>query len=64
MIDTSACWVDRRRALEAHRTQRAVLDALYLAQPNCEKMLSVDILCQAFGPPLSQRPETDVFVGL
>ncbi len=61
LIDTADCWRERRQALEAHRTQRAVLDTLYLQQPNCEQMLSVDVLRQAFGPPLSRRPAADIF---
>jgi LmbE family N-acetylglucosaminyl deacetylase len=64
LIDTSACWKERRQALEAHETQRVVLDRLYLRQPNCEEMLSVDILRQALGPPLAGRPADDVFHGL
>ena len=64
LIDTSAVWRERREALEAHKTQRVVLDKLYLQQPNCEEMLSIDILRQAFGPPLAGRPATDVFDGI
>ena len=64
LIDTSACWRERRQALEAHKTQRVVLDKLYLQQPNCEEMLSIDILRQAFGPALANRPVSDVFLGL
>jgi LmbE family N-acetylglucosaminyl deacetylase len=64
LIDTSARWRERRQALEAHRTQRATLDKLYLQQPNCEQMLSFDVLRQAFGPPIPHRPADDVFAGL
>jgi LmbE family N-acetylglucosaminyl deacetylase len=64
LIDTAPWWRERRQALEAHRTQRVTLDKLYLQQPNCEQMLSFDILRQAFGPPLARRPADDVFEGL
>jgi len=64
LIDTSGWWRERRQALEAHRTQRVTLDKLYLQQPNCEQMLSFDILRQAFGPALDRRPADDVFAGL
>ena len=64
LIDTSAWWTERRQALEAHRTQRVTLDKLYLQQPNCEQMLSFDVLRQAFGPPLANRPASDIFAGL
>ena len=64
LIDTSARWQERAEALRAHRTQRATLEKLYLNQPNCEQMLSIDILRQAWGPPLSRRPEHDIFAGI
>jgi LmbE family N-acetylglucosaminyl deacetylase len=64
LVDTSACWRERRQALEAHKTQHVVLNKLYLQQPNCEEMLSIDILRQAFGPALTRRPLNDVFDGL
>lgn len=64
LIDTSRWWRQRAEALSAHRTQRATLDKLYLKQPNCEQMLSFDVLRQAFGPPIGQRPATDVFDGI
>lgn len=64
LVDTAAWWEDRRRALEAHASQRAVLEKLYLGRPDCERMLSIDILRQAHGPPLRNRPTADVFDGL
>ena len=64
LIDTAPWWRDRRQALEAHRTQRVTIDKLYLTQPNCEEMLSFDVLRQGFGPPLLHQPEADVFTGL
>jgi LmbE family N-acetylglucosaminyl deacetylase len=64
LVDTSAWWQDRKRALEAHRTQRVMLDKLYLQQPNCEQMLSFDVLRQGFGPPLAHPPADDIFAGL
>jgi len=64
LIDTAPWWHERRQALEAHRTQRVTLDKLYLQQPNCEQMLSFDVLRQAFGPPIPHRPADSVFAGL
>ena len=64
LIETSAWWRERADALRAHRTQRATLEKLYLNQPNCEQMLSFDILRQAWGPPLTRRPADDVFAGM
>lgn len=64
LIDTSAWWRERAWALTAHRTQRVTLEKLYLNHPRCEQMLSFDILRQASGPPLAQRPAGDVFEGI
>lgn len=64
LIDTSRWWRERAAALSAHRTQRATLDKLYLKQPNCEQLLSFDVLRQAFGPPIVTRPAADIFDGL
>jgi LmbE family N-acetylglucosaminyl deacetylase len=64
LIDTSAWWRERAQALAAHRTQRVTLEKLYLNHPRCEQMLSFDVLRQAWGPPLRQRPCSDVFAGI
>lgn len=64
LIDTAPWWEDRRDALSAHRTQRATLDRLYLKSPDCRRMLSFDVLRQAWGPRLERRPASDVFAGL
>jgi LmbE family N-acetylglucosaminyl deacetylase len=64
MIDTTRWWRERAAALSAHRTQRATLEKLYLKHPRCEQMLSFDVLRQAWGPPLTSRPATDIFAGL
>lgn len=64
LIDTADWWKDRAAALRAHRTQRVTLEKLYLDHPNCRQMLSVDVLRQAWGPPLSARPTADVFEGI
>ena len=64
LIDTSRCWQQRARALAAHRTQRAILEKLYLKRPDVEQLLSIDVLRQAWGPALGDRPERDVFAGM
>jgi LmbE family N-acetylglucosaminyl deacetylase len=63
-VDTAGWWEDRAAALRSHRTQRAVLDKLYLNSPNCRRMLSFDVLRQAWGPPLRNRPAADIFEGI
>jgi LmbE family N-acetylglucosaminyl deacetylase len=64
LIDTAAWWHERAAALRAHRTQHVTLEKLYLNQPNCEQMLSFDVLRQAWGPRLANRPAVDVFAGM
>lgn len=64
LIDTSKWWEPRAAALRAHRTQRATLERLYLNHPNCQQMLSFDVLRQAWGPALRSRPSTDILDGL
>jgi len=61
LIDTTAWWRARADALRFFCKERATLEKLYLNQPNCEQMLSVDILRQAWGPPLARRPIDDIF---
>jgi LmbE family N-acetylglucosaminyl deacetylase len=64
LIDTSTWWRQRAQALAAHRTQRATLDKLYLKRPDVERLLGFDVLRQAWGPPLRERPTADLFAGL
>jgi hypothetical protein len=64
LVDTAAWWRERAEALRAHRTQRVTLEKLYLNHPECERMLSFDVLRQAYGPPLAARPATNIWEGL
>jgi LmbE family N-acetylglucosaminyl deacetylase len=64
LVDTAKWWRERKRALEAHKTQHVVLDKLYLKHPEVETFLSFDVLRQGWGPPIGARPANDVFVGI
>jgi LmbE family N-acetylglucosaminyl deacetylase len=64
LVDTAHWWRDRAKALAAHKTQHAMLDKLYLKNPEGEYFLSFDVLRQGWGPPLQNRPESDVFAGI
>jgi N-acetylglucosamine malate deacetylase 2 len=64
LVDTAKWWKERKQALEAHRTQRAIIDKLYFANQDVERILSIDVLRQAGGPALCRRPEGDVFIDL
>ena len=58
-------WRDRRvAALRAHRSQHLSIDRLFFSQPDPERILGVEVWRQAWGPPLSRRPSTDLMEGL
>jgi LmbE family N-acetylglucosaminyl deacetylase len=64
LIDTARWWRQRAQALGAHRTQHVTLDKLYLKRPDAERLLSFDVLRQAWGPALHNRPADDLFAGI
>lgn len=51
-------------ALRAHRTQHKSVNRHFFDCPDVEQRLSYEALRQAWGPPLANRPETDLFAGL
>jgi LmbE family N-acetylglucosaminyl deacetylase len=62
-IDVAA-WKDRKAAaLRAHRTQHLSIDRYFFSQPDIDRILSVEVFRQAWGPALSTRPVADVFDG-
>ena len=55
MLDITP-WRDRKAAaLRAHRTQHLSIDRYFFSQPDVDRILSLEIWRQAWGPPL-QRP--------
>lgn len=64
LIDTASWWQRRAKALAAHRTQRVLLEKLYLNRPDVERILGFDVLRQGWGPALTRRPANDVFAGI
>ena len=60
-----ARWHDRRAAaLRAHRTQHLPIDRSFFHRPNLERILAREVWRQAWGPPLTRRPASDVLDGL
>jgi LmbE family N-acetylglucosaminyl deacetylase len=58
-------WSERKAAaLRAHATQHQSTERHFFSQPDCERLLSVEVFRQAFGPRLRGRPLTDLFDGL
>jgi LmbE family N-acetylglucosaminyl deacetylase len=64
VIDVSR-WRDRKAvALRAHRSQHLSIDRVFFSQPDVERVLSVEVWRQAWGPRLARRPSGDVLEGL
>ena len=55
-----ARWRDRKAAaLRAHRTQHLSIDRYFFSQPDVDRILSLELWRQAWGPRL-QRPQSDL----
>ena len=64
VIDVSR-WHDRRvEALKAHRTQHLSIDRSFFQRSDLVEVLAREIWRQAWGPPLTRRPESDLLAGL
>jgi LmbE family N-acetylglucosaminyl deacetylase len=64
VIDVGA-WRDRKAAaLRAHATQHQSADRNFFSQPDCDRLLGLEVFRQAAGPCLSRRPLHDLFDGL
>ncbi|MEI6667749.1 MAG: PIG-L deacetylase family protein [Acidobacteriota bacterium] len=60
-----ARWKHRKAAaLRAHQTQHASLDRIMLSKPDVDRLLSIELFRQAWGPPTVERPSDDIFDGI
>jgi LmbE family N-acetylglucosaminyl deacetylase len=64
MLDISAWSRTKAEALRAHRTQHQSIDKHFFSQPDCERILSVELYRHAWGPLLEARPSGDIFAGI
>jgi LmbE family N-acetylglucosaminyl deacetylase len=64
LIDVSAWRNQKAAALRAHATQHESADRNFFSQPDCGRLLSVEVFRQASGPRPSRRPLDDLFDGL
>ncbi len=67
LIDVSRYRERKAAALRAHRSQRLSIDRLWFPSGAAERVqhaLSVECFRQGWGPPLTRRPEGDLFAGL
>lgn len=63
-VDVSAFAQRKAAALMAHRSQHLTIDRVFFSKPDAERLLSVELFRQAFGPPLAARPSADLFAGI
>jgi N-acetylglucosamine malate deacetylase 2 len=64
IIDISAWSRTKAEALRAHRTQHASVEKHFFSQPDIDRILSIELYRQAWGPPLEARPSDDIFAGI
>lgn len=64
VIDIVPWREQKAAALRAHRSQHISIDRCFFSQPDLDRILSVETWRQGWGPPLSRRPESDIFAGL
>jgi N-acetylglucosamine malate deacetylase 2 len=61
LIDISQYQSVKTAALRAHRTQHVSIDRHFFNMPSVDKILSVEMFRQCFGPAIAQRPSKDIF---
>ena len=62
VIDVSG-WRDQRiAALRAHRTQHQSIERYFFGRPDLERILSIELWRQGFGPELVERPAREILV--
>ena len=54
----------KAEALRAHRTQHLSINRIFFSQPDVDRLLSMELFRQAWGPALAGRPEADLLAGL
>ena len=60
VLDVSAFRARRIAALRAHRTQHLSIDKYFFSRPDLDRILATEVWRQGFGPPLRQRPATEI----
>jgi N-acetylglucosamine malate deacetylase 2 len=59
VIDIARWREQKAAALGAHRSQHLSIDRCFFSQPDLDRILSIEVWRQAWGPPV-QRPERDL----
>ena len=64
VIDVSAQRAAKAAALRAHRTQSVPIDRCFFSKADVDRILSIELFRQAWGPDLRQVPEADVLAAI
>jgi N-acetylglucosamine malate deacetylase 2 len=63
-VSIASCAARKALALRAHRSQHLSIDRIFFSPPDVERLLSLELFRQAWGPHLLRRPLPDLFAGL
>ena len=64
VVDIARWSAHKAEALHAHRSQHQSLDRIFFSQPDADRLLSIELFRQAWGPALPDRPGEDLLAGL
>jgi LmbE family N-acetylglucosaminyl deacetylase len=64
VLDVGPWAQQKEAALRAHRSQHLSADRVFFTRPDVDRLLSLELFRQAWGPALRERPRSDPFEGL
>ena len=64
VVDVAAQRAAKAAALRAHRTQNVPINRCFFSKKDVERILSLELFRQAWGPALRRVPEDDVLAGI
>ena len=64
VIDVAAQRPAKAAALRAHRTQNVPINRCFFSKQDVDRILSIELFRQAWGPELRRVPEDDVLAGI
>ena len=64
VVDVAAQRAARAAALRAHRTQNVPINRCFFSKQDVDRILSLELFRQAWGPELRRVPEDDVLAGI
>ncbi len=64
VVDVAPWRARKVAALRAHRTQHLSVNRIFFSQPDVDRLLSMELFRQAWGPALGARPLSDILDSL